>query len=460
MRVDEVFKQAASQGTTPVSFEMFPPKGELTLDTAREVAGNLCKLSPSFVSVTCSAGGSGNGATTAPIAHMISSEFDTPSVAHLTCVGRSHADIAAKIDEYRTAGVENILALRGDLPAGATEDDKPASDYAYARDLIPELVDAGFCVGAAAYPEGHIACEDLNLSVDGDWLRTYLLRALIRRMPEELRSDWRLTLGRLRGSIPLRLDSSGRELHAGNVYLWEEKSEDGGADWLIAYHEAFETLEEPDYAEASSCVQSLLDNAVGEAVRMKYYYDLRLTRKPETGVGFSVQEFQSYLRETDPMKLVTTMDDYLDESNEFDWEGSEEKDCDYLLDAVHAELSCPALVLAYFKNDPDLMRMLAQSGATAGTLYLNTRDRSPEGRREVRDSLRTELQANVPEAYESVGIVDGRRYAYDVFLAWDLPAVLEAAREFAEGRDDVLELGFHSLWREAGGLSIRKPEED
>ena len=99
MRVDEVFKQAASQGTAPVSFEMFPPKGELTLDTAREVAGNLCKLSPSFVSVTCSAGGSGNGATTAPIAHMISSEFDTPSVAHLTCVGRTHADIAAKMVE-------------------------------------------------------------------------------------------------------------------------------------------------------------------------------------------------------------------------------------------------------------------------------------------------------------------------------------------------------------------------
>lgn len=154
MRVDEVFKQAASQGTAPVSFEMFPPKGELTLDTAREVAANLCKLSPSFVSVTCSAGGSGNGATTAPIAHMITSEFDTPSVAHLTCVGRSHADIAAKIDEYRTAGVENILALRGDLPAGATEDDKPASDYAYARDLIPELVDARLLRGSRGLPRG------------------------------------------------------------------------------------------------------------------------------------------------------------------------------------------------------------------------------------------------------------------------------------------------------------------
>ena len=83
---------------------------------------------------------------------MITSEFDTPSVAHLTCVGRTHADIAAKIDEYRSAGVENVLALRGDLPAGATEDDKPASDYAYACDLIPELVDAGFCVAPQPTP--------------------------------------------------------------------------------------------------------------------------------------------------------------------------------------------------------------------------------------------------------------------------------------------------------------------
>ena len=173
MRVDEVFKQAASQGTAPVSFEMFPPKGELTLDTAREVAGNLCKLSPSFVSVTCSAGGSGNGATTAPIAHMITSEFDTPSVAHLTCVGRSHADIAAKIDEYRTAGVENILALRGDLPAGATEDDKPASDYAYARDLIPELVDAG-CDVIFADSFGH---EDFMIQAAKDFPKVQFCHA-------------------------------------------------------------------------------------------------------------------------------------------------------------------------------------------------------------------------------------------------------------------------------------------
>ena len=60
MRVDEVFKQAASQGTAPVSFEMFPPKGEMTLERAREVAGSFSKLNPDFISVTYSAGGSGN----------------------------------------------------------------------------------------------------------------------------------------------------------------------------------------------------------------------------------------------------------------------------------------------------------------------------------------------------------------------------------------------------------------
>ncbi len=164
MRVDEIFKQAKALGETPFSFEMFPPKGELTLDRAREVAGGLAELKPSFISVTCSAGGSGNGATTAPIAGMIADELDTPAVAHLTCVGRTREDVAEKIAEYRAAGVENVLALRGDLPK--TEDGSvPASDYAYAKDLIPELVEAGFCVGAAAYPEGHITCDNLELSV-------------------------------------------------------------------------------------------------------------------------------------------------------------------------------------------------------------------------------------------------------------------------------------------------------
>lgn len=163
MRIDSIFRQAHDAGTTPISFEMFPPKGELTLDRAREAAGALCALSPDFISVTCSAGGSGNSGATADIASMISREFATSSVAHITCIGQTRAELAERIDAYRAADIENVLALRGDRPQDA--EDMASGDFTYAADLIPALVEAGFCVGAAAYPEGHIECDDLAESV-------------------------------------------------------------------------------------------------------------------------------------------------------------------------------------------------------------------------------------------------------------------------------------------------------
>ena len=165
MRVDQIFAEARAAGAQPVSFEMFPPKGELTLERAREVAGGFAPLAPDFVSVTYSAGGSGNSAATAQIAQMISTEFGIPSVAHLTCISLTPDTLAAKIDEFRAAGIENVLALRGDLPAGMSEADAENIAFPYAKDLVPALVDAGFCVGGAAYPEGHLTCDDLPTSV-------------------------------------------------------------------------------------------------------------------------------------------------------------------------------------------------------------------------------------------------------------------------------------------------------
>ena len=165
MRVDDIFARARTQKTQPVSFEMFPPKGELTLEQARDVAGELAALGPDFISVTYSAGGSGNAGATARIASMISHELDVPSVAHLTCVSLTHDDLAEKINELKRAGVENVLALRGDLPAGVDAAQAATGAFPFAKDLIPELVDAGFCVGGAAYPEGHLTCDDLPTSV-------------------------------------------------------------------------------------------------------------------------------------------------------------------------------------------------------------------------------------------------------------------------------------------------------
>ena len=166
MQVADIFNQAKAAGKQPISFEMFPPKGELSLDRAREVASAFAPLKPDFVSVTYSAGGSGNSGATAKIASMISGDFGIDSVAHLTCISLTHDELRSKIAEMKAAGVENVLALRGDLPAGTDPASAAHAEYPYAKDLIPELVDAGFCVGAAAYPEGHITCENFDLSIE------------------------------------------------------------------------------------------------------------------------------------------------------------------------------------------------------------------------------------------------------------------------------------------------------
>lgn len=180
----------------PVSFEMFPPKGELALDAARSVMAELAQLAPDFVSVTYSAGGSGNSQATADVAAMVQSEFGIPAVAHLTCGDATLETLDAAISGFKAHGVETVLALRGDRApnagsafgaaagAGAAASgmapdagSAAAGDWAggpsgrepafrFAKDLIPHLAQAGFCVGAAAYPEGHVACFDARANIE------------------------------------------------------------------------------------------------------------------------------------------------------------------------------------------------------------------------------------------------------------------------------------------------------
>ena len=144
----------------PLSFEIFPPKGELPMDEAHDVLAEIARLDPAFVSVTYSAGGGGNAERTSEIAQMGQDLFGLNMMAHLTCVGATSADIERQIALMRDRGVENVLALRGDPVPG-----KEASEFRFAKELIPRLREAGFCVGAAAYPEGHAACLDLDEDV-------------------------------------------------------------------------------------------------------------------------------------------------------------------------------------------------------------------------------------------------------------------------------------------------------
>lgn len=156
MDIDACFRGAG----LPLSFEVFPPKGELALDQAERVIGELAPLGPAFISVTCSAGGSGNSANTVAVASLVQNDFGIPALAHLTCMGASVGDIDDRLVALSDAGVANVLALRGDPVPGAD-----LTDFRFAKDLIPVAAGKGFCVGAAAYPEGHIDCFDFEESL-------------------------------------------------------------------------------------------------------------------------------------------------------------------------------------------------------------------------------------------------------------------------------------------------------
>lgn len=153
MKISEIYKQQ----NQPKSFEIFPPKGDLSVDTAKDTVSELKSLNPAFISVTYSAGGSGNSFKTAELASMIKNDYGVESVAHLTCINSTKQDVLNTVKTLKTNNIENVLALRGDVVEGSK-----AHDFKYATDLIPVLKEHGFCVGGACYPEGHVACKSLE----------------------------------------------------------------------------------------------------------------------------------------------------------------------------------------------------------------------------------------------------------------------------------------------------------
>lgn len=136
-----------------LSFEVFPPKTDANYESVEKAAFGVAGLNPSYMSVTYGAGGSTRG-NTVKIAKGIQNKFGVTAIAHLTCVGASREDIHRALDEMKSAGIENVLALRGDKPKDF--DGSPFVDFRYASELTREIKAYGdFCVGGACYPEGH-----------------------------------------------------------------------------------------------------------------------------------------------------------------------------------------------------------------------------------------------------------------------------------------------------------------
>lgn len=140
-----------NSGKVTLSFEVFPPKYSKNYDAVALKAGEIAKLHPDFMSVTYGAGG-GTSEYTVNIAKHIQEQENVPVLAHLTCVSSTKEKVHTMLETFKDNGIENIMALRGDLPEG-----NHPHDYDHAITLIKEIkeFDPNFCIGGACYPEGH-----------------------------------------------------------------------------------------------------------------------------------------------------------------------------------------------------------------------------------------------------------------------------------------------------------------
>jgi methylenetetrahydrofolate reductase (NADPH) len=155
MRIDQIL----ANGRPAFSFEFFPPKTETGEHNLYTALSELRPLEPSFVSVTYGAGGS-TREKTIEIVKRIREEWGLEAMAHFTCVGATVPQLVATLDEMEQAGIDNVLALRGDPPAGQEFWTKTEGGLEFSRELV-ELISDGypFAIGAACFPETHIHAE-------------------------------------------------------------------------------------------------------------------------------------------------------------------------------------------------------------------------------------------------------------------------------------------------------------
>lgn len=139
-----------------MSFEVFPPKTDSAFESVKTATEEIAILLPSFMSVTYGAGG-GTSKYTLDIAKDIKQKHGVPTLAHLTCVSSTRQTVKQRIKDMHEAGIENVMALRGDLTPELEKSNRGDWDYRYATDLIYELKNSGydFCIGGACYPEIH-----------------------------------------------------------------------------------------------------------------------------------------------------------------------------------------------------------------------------------------------------------------------------------------------------------------
>ena len=146
MKISDLLKK----NTLSLSFEVFPPKTETSFESVKNATEEIAKLRPAFMSVTYGAGG-GTSRYTLDIAKNIKELYGVPSLAHLTCVSSTKETVRERINDIKSAGIQNVMALRGDIPEDMKDSDRKSWSYHYAVELVRELKIRGMISVSAAH---------------------------------------------------------------------------------------------------------------------------------------------------------------------------------------------------------------------------------------------------------------------------------------------------------------------
>ena len=161
MKVSKIVQAKREEGKPVLSFEIFPPKKEEALKNIDATLEKLCDLHPDFISITFGAGGSGTNNRTVDLAKKIKEDYDIEPLVHLTCISHSKEEIKAILQQMKEAGLQNVLALRGDVNPNVPVKE----DFKYASELVAFIKEQGdFHISGACYPEGHV--ESSNKTED------------------------------------------------------------------------------------------------------------------------------------------------------------------------------------------------------------------------------------------------------------------------------------------------------
>lgn len=158
-----LIRELLTEGRPVMSLEIFPPKPGANPEKMRGVVREMASLRPDFISVTYSAN-NGTAQSTVDIANFVQSQ-GVPALAHVTCVSQTRADIDQTLGSLSEKGIENILALRGDIPE--TSGHPAPGSFQYASELVEHIrTNSGHCIGAACYPEGHVESANQNSDIE------------------------------------------------------------------------------------------------------------------------------------------------------------------------------------------------------------------------------------------------------------------------------------------------------